>query len=139
MQKYYYAEGNTGIKGYHFSLDTLLLQVNEQPRSDRTLVKKCSHYMFTSYRVATASHTDPTVSSRKKSKKFERKPKGKALPTYGLAKSERDCEQENVFLVRVTSQNPKLKKNYRNMKWEISCAWPKYSHLQFKINSFNCL
>lgn len=66
--------------------------------------------MFISYRMVTASHTDPTVSSRKNSKKFERKPKAKAVPTYGLAKSERDCEQENVFLVRVTSQNPKLKK-----------------------------
>lgn len=66
--------------------------------------------MFPSYRMVTASHIDPKISSRKNSKKFERKPKAKAVPTYGLAKSERDCEQENVFLVRVTSQNPKLKK-----------------------------
>lgn len=74
-----------------------MLQANEQPRSDRTLVKKCSHYMFTSYRVVTASHTDPTVSSRKKLKKFERKPKGKAVPTYGLAKSERTVNKKMYF------------------------------------------
>lgn len=57
----------------------------------------------------TASHTVPTVPCRTKSKKLKwGGNKAEVVPIRGLAKPERDCEQqENVFPITATLQNPK--------------------------------
>ena len=58
----------------------------------------------------------------------------------------RDCGQENVFLVGVTSQNPKLKKKQnqnqkkkkqnKKLNGKLAMPEPQYSHPHFNTGSF---